>query len=191
MALKRIQDLSVAATLTGTELLELEQSGVSSYCTVQDIVNMSGGSGSGDVTGPASSVADRIVLFNGTSGKIIKDSGFTVTDLQADSITAVTISAGTASVNCNSGKNKNFTLSMTANATLVVSSLAGASKVTEFELQIIQDVTGSRTLTLPGSFRAIGGSDTAISSAANSVTIISAKTFDNGTTWLYAMQESA
>ena len=34
-------------------------------------------SGTGDVTGPASSTADGIVLFNGTTGKIIKDSGVT------------------------------------------------------------------------------------------------------------------
>lgn len=192
MALKRIQDLTAAGTLTGTELLEAEHGGISVKVTAQDIANLaSGGSGSGDVVGPASSVTDRIVLFNGTTGKIIKDSGFTIADLQADSITAVTISAGTATVNCNSGKNKNFTLSMTANATLAVSSLAGVGKVTEFEMQVTQDATGSRTLTLPASFKALGGSDTAISAAANTVTVLSAKTFDNGTTWRYAMQESA
>ena len=191
MALKRIQDLTAAAALTGTELLEVEQGGSSAKVTAQDIANLaSGGAGSGDVVGPASSVTDRIVLFNGTTGKIIKDSGFTIADLQADSITAVTISAGTATVNCNSGKNKNFTLSMTANATLAVSSLAGAGKVTEFEMQITQDATGGSTLTLPATFKALGGSDTAISSTANSVTVLSAKTFDNGTTWRYAMQES-
>ena len=190
MALKRIQDLTAAAALTGTELLEVEQGGSSAKVTAQDIANLaSGGAGSGDVVGPASSVTDSIALFNGTTGKIIKDSGFTIVDLQANSITAVTISAGTATVNCNSGKNKNFTLSMTANATLAVSSLAGVGKVTEFEMQITQDATGGRTLTLPAAFKALGGSDTAISSTANSVTVLSAKTFDNGTTWLYAMQE--
>ena len=191
MALKRIQDLTAAAALTGTELLEVEQGGSSAKVTAQDIANLaSGGAGSGDVVGPASSVTDSVALFNGTTGKIIKDSGFTIVDLQANSITAVTISAGTATVNCNSGKNKNFTLSMTANATLAVSSLAGAGKVTEFEMQITQDATGGRTLTLPAAFKALGGSDTAISNTANSVTVLSAKTFDNGTTWLYAMQES-
>lgn len=191
MALKRIQDLTAAATLTGTELLEVEQGGSSAKVTAQDIANLaSGGAGSGDVVGPASSVTDSIALFNGTTGKIVKDSGFTIADLQADSITAVTISAGSATVNCNSGKNKNFTLSMTVNATLAVSSLAGAGKVTEFEMQITQDATGGRTLTLPAEFKALGGSDTAISNTANSVTVLSAKTFDNGTTWRYAMQES-
>ncbi len=38
----------------------------------------SGGSGSGDVIGPASAVADHVVTFNGTSGKAIKDSGLTL-----------------------------------------------------------------------------------------------------------------
>lgn len=41
-----------------------------------------GSSSSGDVTGPASSVADRVVLFNGTTGKIIKDSGLSVSDIR-------------------------------------------------------------------------------------------------------------
>lgn len=36
--------------------------------------------GSGDVVGPASSIADHIVIFNGTSGKAIKDSGKAISD---------------------------------------------------------------------------------------------------------------
>lgn len=42
--------------------------------TLQDVANLgSGGGGSGDVTGPASSVNLSIPVFDGTSGKIIKD----------------------------------------------------------------------------------------------------------------------
>lgn len=37
-----------------------------------------GGAGTGDVTGPASSVNNRVVFFNGTTGKSIKDSGLTL-----------------------------------------------------------------------------------------------------------------
>lgn len=109
----------------------------------------------------------------------------------SEALTVVSISGGNAVVDCAMGANKDFTLSMTSSATLSVSNLAGAGLVTQFEMEVKQDATGSRTLTLPASFRALGGSDTAISSAANSVTVISAKTFDNGTTWRYAMQESA
>jgi hypothetical protein len=39
------------------------------------------GTGAGDVAGPASSVADRIAVFNGTSGKVIKDGGVTIAGL--------------------------------------------------------------------------------------------------------------
>ncbi len=106
-------------------------------------------------------------------------------------VRAVTVSAGTAAIDLGAGLSRNFTLALTANATLAVSNLAAAGRVTEFECQITQDATGSRTLALPASFKALGGSDTTISAAANSVTILSAKTFDNGTTWRYAMQESA
>ncbi len=37
------------------------------------IFNATGGSGGGDVTGPGASTANGLVLFNGTTGKIIKD----------------------------------------------------------------------------------------------------------------------
>lgn len=150
-----------------------------------------GGGGSGDVVGPASATADRIAVFDGGTGKLLKDGGLTVADLYFDTISAPAISAGTVTLDCNGGRVRNFTVSMTANATLAVSNLAPADRVTEFECLITQDATGGRTLTLPGSFKALGGSDTAISAAANSVTILSAKTFDAGTTWRYAMQESA
>lgn len=47
---------------------------------IQGIQGIQGdpGSGTGDVVGPASAVADRVVTFNGTTGKLIKDSGLTL-----------------------------------------------------------------------------------------------------------------
>ena len=45
------------------------------------IISAIGGSGSGDVVGPASAVADDIALFNGVTGKLIKDSGAKLSDL--------------------------------------------------------------------------------------------------------------
>jgi hypothetical protein len=39
------------------------------------------GSGAGDVTGPASAVADRIAVYNGTTGKVIKDGGKLISEL--------------------------------------------------------------------------------------------------------------
>lgn len=108
----------------------------------------------------------------------------------ASPVNALTNSSGTVTVDCSLGRD--FTITLGANVTtLTMSNLAGAGFATEVEIEIKQDGTGSRTFALPASFKALGGSDTAIASAANAVTVLSAKTFDNGTTWRYAMQESA
>lgn len=45
------------------------------------------GGGGGDVNGPASSVDDRIVTFDGTTGKLIQDSGTLISGLAAASHT--------------------------------------------------------------------------------------------------------
>jgi hypothetical protein len=72
--LKRFQDLSAAVALTGTEIVPITQSGGDVQTTTQDIANLAV-AGSGDVTGPASAVDDRIVTFDGATGKLIQDSG--------------------------------------------------------------------------------------------------------------------
>lgn len=108
----------------------------------------------------------------------------------ADPVSSLTNSAGTVTVDCSLGKS--FTLTLAANVTmLTLTNLSGAGFATEIEIEIKQDGTGGRTFALPAAFKALGGSDTSIASAANAVTVLSAKTFDNGTTWRYAMQESA
>lgn len=108
----------------------------------------------------------------------------------ADPVSALTNIAGTVTVDCSLGKS--FAITLAANVTtLTLTNLAGAGYATEIEIEIKQDGTGGHTFALPASFKALGGSDTAIASAANAVTVLSAKTFDNGATWRYAMQESA
>lgn len=52
------------------------------------------GSGSGDVTGPASSVDNHLVLFSGTTGKVLKTSGFTITAFGQTVVTAADAAAG-------------------------------------------------------------------------------------------------
>lgn len=46
-----------------------------------DLSSSKVGTGSGDVIGPSSSVADRIATFSGTTGKLIKDGGVLISDL--------------------------------------------------------------------------------------------------------------
>jgi len=105
-------------------------------------------------------------------------------------VNALSISSGVVNIDCSLGVD--FTLSLTANVTSITfSNLQGSGFVTEIEVQITQDATGSRTVALPAAFKALGGSDTAVNATASSTTVLSAKTWDNGSTWRYAMQESA
>lgn len=101
-------------------------------------------------------------------------------------------SSGTVTLDF-AGKSKYVgAITLSANVTtLAFSNLPGSGKYAEYELHITQDGTGSRTFAIPASHKALGGSDTAIASAANAVTVLTASTVDNGTTWRYAMQESA
>jgi len=56
-------------------------------------LNEGGASGGGDVTGPASAVSGNFASFNGTTGKIIQDSGFAANSFAtvAGSVVAVTV----------------------------------------------------------------------------------------------------
>lgn len=103
-------------------------------------------------------------------------------------VSALSNVAGAVTVDCSLGEK--FTLTLGANVTtLSLTNLMGAGFATEIEIEIKQDATGGRTFALPAAFKALGGSDTSIASAANAVTVLSAVTFDNGTNWRYAMQE--
>lgn len=126
-----------------------------------------------------------VVSVNGATGAVVLDDG------DVKSVVTALTSGTTVSVDCSLGRN--FTLTLGHNVgTLTLTNLAGSGYATEFELEIKQPSSGGPyTFALPAAFKALGGSDTAIATAANAVTILSAKTFDNGTTWRYAMQESA
>jgi hypothetical protein len=51
-------------------------------------------SGAGDVTGPGSAVNNNVVFFNGTTGKIIKDSGLTLAGANSGDVTLVNTTNG-------------------------------------------------------------------------------------------------
>jgi len=55
--------------------------GVSLKYAREDHVHPAGASGSGDVVGPAGSAADRVAVFDGVTGKVIKDGGVTIAEI--------------------------------------------------------------------------------------------------------------
>ena len=67
--------------------------GVSLKYAREDHVHPAGAAGSGDVVGPASSVADNIATYNGATGKIIKDGGATIASLATTASVSTEIAA--------------------------------------------------------------------------------------------------
>lgn len=104
-------------------------------------------------------------------------------------LTAVAVDSGVATINCGNGLRRRHELTLTGNVTLAIDNVAPEGYATEGEVCIKQDATGGRTVTFPSSWKPIGGSDTAVASAATAVTWLSFVTYDGGTTVSYAMQE--
>lgn len=139
-------------------------------------------------------VAASSVAWGGITGTLASQ-----TDLQAAldakaasraAVTALSIASGVVNVDCSLGDY--FTLALTANVTSITfSNLPASGKACSLAIRVRQDATGSRTVALPSSFKATGGSDTAVQSAANAYTLLTLTTFDQGTRWEYAMQEVA
>lgn len=67
-------------------------------------ITASGGSGSGDVVGPASSTDNAVVRFDGTTGKLVQNSAVTIADTSGN-ITAGTYNGNTIGAGSTSGTN--------------------------------------------------------------------------------------
>ena len=84
----------------------------------QTIAASGGGGGGGDVTGPASSTTNGIVLFNSTTGKVIRDAAS-----QDGLIHGLTVGRGTGSISSNTTFGA---LALTANTTGTFNTAIGA-----------------------------------------------------------------
>jgi len=103
-----------------------------------------GGGGTGDVVGPASSTDNAIVRFDGTTGKLIQNSAATIADTTGD-ITA--------------GKYNGLTVS-TSTGTLTIAN--GSSLITSGANSITLTSTGATNVTLPttGTLAVLGTAQT-------------------------------
>lgn len=117
------------------------------------------------------------------------DAKISLRDLAGLKIHAVAVASGTATINCRHGLARRHTLSLTGNVSLALADCAPSGYATEGEVRIVQDATGSHAATIPSNWKPIGGSDTAIASAADAVTWLTYVSYDGGATVSYAMQE--
>lgn len=105
-------------------------------------------------------------------------------------VTALSIASGVVDIDCDLGDY--FTLALTANVTSITfSNLPAAGVGRSIMIRFRQDATGSRTVTLPSSFKQIVGSDTTVQSAANAYTVLILTSVDQGTRWEYSMKAGA
>lgn len=79
MANQRLVDMTAASALDGTEVVYGVQSSDNVKITTQAIADLASG-GSGDVVGPASATDNAIARYDGTTGKLIQNSGATIDD---------------------------------------------------------------------------------------------------------------
>lgn len=89
--------------------------------------------------------------------------------------------AATGNVTLNLANGNIFTLTLTGNVTLAVSGAVNG-KGCSFTLYLVQDGTGSHTVTWPTGTKWSGGAPT-LSTAANSVDIVVFESIDGGSTW--------
>jgi hypothetical protein len=127
------------------------------------------------VTGPASATDNAITRFDATTGKLVQNSGVTISDTNAVAgmLTGTFVSEGAAG---NSGAGT-FNVDFSTLGQKVSCTLTGNCTFTftfpavgNYVLRITQDGTGSRTPVLPATMRAASGS-VSLSSAASSITV--------------------
>jgi hypothetical protein len=149
-------------------------------CTTSKWTNRAAGTGSGDVVGPSSSTCNNIVLFDGTTGKLIKDSGIASTSLVSTScVNQFTKQQYFTNATLTDGANIAWDLDVAPMATVTLAGNRTLDNPTNmrngntFILIVKQDGTGSRTLAYGNAYKWAGGVAPVLSTALNSVDIIS------------------
>lgn len=115
--------------------------------TRADGTSLAGGIGSGDVVGPASAVSDRIAVFDGTTGKLLKDGGYTIAQLRALALTTpVNAQTGTAYTLALSDAFKMVCMDNAAANTLTVPPNSSVAFPVGTRIDIGQDGAGQTTI---------------------------------------------
>jgi collagen type VII alpha len=116
------------------------------------------------------------MTFSGSTGEIQFNSAYN------ESISGITASS-TTTIDCSAGNNFDITLSSSI-ASLLFTNIPVARRMYFCTLILIQDATGSKTITWPASIRWQAGSAPVLTTAANKIDMVSLVTYDGGTSWL-------
>lgn len=163
-----------------------------------NFLNEAGGytvAGEGDVVGPGTVVNDRIVLFNGTTGKLIDDSGYKISNvLNRGSHTGTQLASTISDFDTAAAKVKKKTESGTTYTLtdadigyiIYFDNVAGCTvdldtgRIDEFSVSLIQD-TSTSTITIAGTATLKAGSDLTTSVDNDAMIILPRPTTDEYT----------
>jgi hypothetical protein len=152
--------------------------GVSAYTSYTDHrssatgAGISGSVGAGDVVGPASAVNNRVVFFDGTTGKLIKDSGLTLSGSNTGDQTSVSGNAGTATALQTARTIGGTSFDGTANITQPYDMVVAAAGVPTAS-QVLLKMTMPRAVTLAANLS--GSKPTAADVAATASAVVEVK----------------
>lgn len=139
------------------------------------------------------SVSSGLPTQTGNSGKVLTTDGTTAS--WTSTINAVSFGtfydeksvtqSASASTAIDCATANNFILNMAASITsLSFSNIPATGRVYNLSLYVVQDATGSRTITWPAAVRWSGGTAPALTTTANKTDVITLVTYNGGTTWL-------
>lgn len=101
----------------------------------------------------------------------------------AETAATASLNAGTISINLDQGTNQTVTLTENVTGITLFGVNPNSSYTTTYTLRMIQDGTGGRTVTWPGTIIWPGGSAPTVTSTANAIDVFGFTTYDAGSTW--------
>lgn len=176
-----------ATSTAGSAALTLANSGVGAGTYTKVTVDAKG-----RVTGGASLASGDLPTYTGTltSSQITTGLGYTPFNKAGDTTTGplretvVTASVGTATYTFNLNLGNVWRLTLTGNPTFAFSNPPADGIAQSVTVRVIQDATGSRTITYPASVKWTDGVAPVLGTAAGKIDVLSFYTDDGGTTYL-------
>ncbi len=141
----------------------------------------------GAVAGPVAAVVNNnLAVWDGTSGRLLKDGGPPATRVGFGETVSPLTDAGTITVNA--ALANNFRVTLAGNRTLANPTGMISGQVINFRIK--QDATGSRTLAYGTKYLFPGGTDPVLSTAANALDFMSCQYDATDDTWVCVMSKA-